>query len=118
MLYRPDPNVGTTKCYIEPRSRCRLPYFTPREMRELYPDGNFMIVGEIGGLARPPDDGDVLMADGARRIPILPRGSIKKLFEWVVGYIPVSQSTYLAAVGSMLPAFLRRWNTNHANQPS
>lgn len=116
MLYRPDPNISTTKCYIEPRSRCRLPYYTAREMREMYTEGDFMIVGEIGGLSRPPDDGDVLMADGARRIPILPRGSIKKPFEWVVGYIPVSRDTYLAAVGSVMPVFLRRWKINHIDK--
>lgn len=116
MLYRPDPNIRTIKWYMEPRSRCRLPYFTPREMQELYNDGDFMIVGEIGGLARPQEDGDVLMADGARRIPILPRGSIKKPFEWVVGYIPVSRDTYLAVVGSVMPVFLRRWKINQIDK--
>lgn len=117
MLYRPDPNIRTKKCYIEPRTRCRLPCFTPREMGERYTEGNFTIIGEIGGLARSPDNGDTLMADGEKQIPILPRGSIKRPYEWVAGYVPVSRHTYLAAVGGVLPAFLWRWAAHPPDKP-
>ena len=102
MLYRIERNVDCAKLYREPRSRSKLPYRTAKEMRELYPDGGFNIIGEIGGFACAPDRGDFLIEDNGNKIPIHPRGSLIPPFEWVAGYIPVGKSSYLAVIRSLL----------------
>ncbi len=107
MIYQPDSTIRARRCYIEPNSHSKFPYLTVKEMRALFPDSNFIIVGEIGGLSRPPNYTDVLFADGVKRLSVLPRGSLKQPFEWIAGYIPVQGNTYLSLVKSMLPAFLR-----------
>jgi len=76
--------------------------------RERYPDERFVIIGEIGGIARPPNGIDLLIAETGKVIPILPRGSLKKPLEWVAGYVGVDKDTYIAAVKSLIPSFLRR----------
>lgn len=108
MLYRLYPQGNRTRLYVEPHSRSRLPYRTVKEMRQQFPDGNFVIVGEIGSFTRPPTDGDRLLTGDGKTLPILPRGSLKKPFEWISGYIAVDKNTYIAAIGSLFPAFLRR----------
>lgn len=108
MLFRMVPQTNTLKLYREPHSGSKLPCRTIKEMRELYPDGNFTIIGEIGGFARPPNDGDRLLIGGGKSIPIQPRGSLRKPFEWVAGYVAVDENTYLAAVRSLLVVFSQR----------
>ncbi|MBW7571958.1 hypothetical protein [Caproiciproducens faecalis] len=107
MLYRIDPWVESAKLYTEPRSGSKLPYRTVKEMRKLYPDGNFTVIGEIGGGARPPDNGDRLLSGDGKSLTILPRGSLKKPFEWIAGYVAVNKNTYIAAVRSLIPKFSR-----------
>lgn len=107
MLYRLYPQTCSAKFYTEPRSRSRLPYRTAKEMRELYPDNNFAVIGEIGGFARPPNDRDRLLTEDGTILPILPRGSLKRPFEWVSGYIEVGENTYLAAIRGVIPTFPR-----------
>lgn len=85
MLYRLDPQANSAKLYTEPRSGSRLLYRTVKEMRKRYPDGDFAIVGEIGGFARPPNDGDELLTDDGGQIPVSPRGSRIRPFERVGG---------------------------------
>ncbi len=108
MLYRIDPEAEKTRIYTEPYSLCRLPYHTAKEMRERYPDGNFVIIGEIGVFARSATAGDRLVTDEEKTIPILPRGSFERPFEWIAGYIPVEKNTYIAAVKSLIPSCLWR----------
>lgn len=108
MIYRIYPQTDSAKFYTEPRSRSRLPYRTVKEMRARYPDGSFIIIGEIGGIARPPNNGERLLTGDGKTLPILPRGSLKKPFEWITGYIAVDKNTYIAAIGSLIPSFLRR----------
>jgi hypothetical protein len=107
MIYRVDLTIKIKKCYIEPRSGSKIPYLTAKEMRLLYPDENFSIVGELGGLVKPPSDGDELLTATGRRIPILPRGSHQKPFEWVAGYIPMEGRLYAAAIRNLIPSFLQ-----------
>lgn len=107
MLYRIDPHVGSAKYCRGLHNGSKLPYRTVKEMRELYPDGNFAVVGEVGGFARPPNDRDRLLTGDGNVLPILPRGSLKRPFEWVDGYVAVGKNTYLAAVRSLIPKFLR-----------
>ncbi|MBR0600275.1 hypothetical protein [Sinanaerobacter chloroacetimidivorans] len=105
MLYRIDPQMDSLKFYREPNSGSKLPYRTVKEMREFYPDGNFVIIGEIGCVAQPPNDGDCLLLESGEQIPILPRGSLRKPFEWIAGYVAVGENTYLAALGSAWKIF-------------
>ncbi|HEX3039047.1 MAG TPA: hypothetical protein VHP54_01965 [Caproiciproducens sp.] len=107
MLYRIYSQAGGTRIFTEPRSRSRLPYCTAKEMRTRYPDGNFIIIGEIGGFVRPSTEGDRLLTGEEKTLPILPRGSLKKPFEWITGYIAVGEHTYIAAIGNLISAFLR-----------
>ena len=107
MLYQTYLQTNQTRIFTEKYSRSKIPYLTAKKMRELYPDGDFVIVGEVGGFARLPTDGDRLLTEDGQAVPILPRGSLIKPFEWIVGYIAVGKNTYVAAVRSMFPAFLR-----------
>ena len=77
-------------------------------MRERYPDGAFTVIGEIGGRSPPHEHGDTLLTDDGKSIPVLPRGSLRGPFEWVAGYIPVGENTYVAAVKSLVPVFFYR----------
>ena len=113
MLYRIDPEAEKTRTYTEPYSLCRLPYHTAKEMRERYPDGNFVIIGEIGAFARSATAGDRLVIDEGKTIPILPRGSFARPFEWIAGYIPVERSTYIAAIKSLIPSFILQRRRYH-----
>lgn len=108
MLYRFYPQKDFAKACSRPHSGSKLPYRTVKEMRELYPDGSFAVIGEIGSIARFPFSGDLLITKSGNAIPILPRGSLKRPFEWVTGYIAVGQHTYIATIGSLIPTFLRR----------
>jgi len=108
MLYRIYQQMDSAKFYTEPHSRSSLPYRTEKEMRIRYPDGNFSVIGEIGNLAQFQTVGDALLSDNGMQIPILPRGTLKKPFEWVAGYVAVEKNTYLAAINSLIPLFLRR----------
>lgn len=107
MICRLTPQADSSKYYRDPNSGSKLPYRTIKEMRELYPDGNFAVLGEIGGVSRFPYMGDLLITEIGKAIPILPRGSLKKPFEWIAGYIAVEKKTYIAAVRSLIPSFLR-----------
>lgn len=91
MLYRIYPQTSVLKFYREPHSKTKLPYRTEKEMKKLYPDGNFTIIGEIGGIAKPTKDSDYLSVDDDKIITILPRGSLIKPFEWIAGYVEVEK---------------------------
>ncbi len=106
MIYQLNPQPNTTNIYTTPFNSSRIPCLTTKEIRAFYPHGNFVIVGEIGSLARPPDGRDTLLAGGSE-IPILPRGSLIWPFEWIAGYVPIGENTYVAVVGSPFLSFLR-----------
>lgn len=100
MLYRCYPQAVSERLCRRPCIGSNLPYHTVKEMRKLYPDSSFAVIGEIGGIARFPCSGDRLITEAGNAIPIFPRGSLKKPFEWISGYI--------AVIGGLLPSFLRR----------
>lgn len=56
---------------------------------KLHSGKSFVVIREIGSLARVPDDGDRLWVGCGKSIPILPGGSLKRPFEWVIGYTAV-----------------------------
>jgi len=108
MLYWLCPQAEEIRLFMEPHSRSRVPYRTAKEMRILYSNGNFVIIVEIGSFARPPTDGDKLLTGDGQAIPVLPRGSLKRPFEWFAGYVAVDKNTYLAVIGNPLSSLLRR----------
>lgn len=109
MLFRCYPQTDSAKSCRNPCIEGNLPYLTVKEMRKLYPDGgNFAVIGEIGGLPWFPGSGDLLITEAGNSIPIFPKGSLKKPFEWVRGYVAVGKHTYIAVIGGLLPSFLRR----------
>jgi len=105
MLYRIYPQTRAQKFYRESLSGIKLPYYTVLEMKKLYPDDNFTVIGEIGGIAKPHNDAACLLVADGKLIPILPRGSLVKPFEWVVGYVEVEKDIYLAAIRSLIAMF-------------
>lgn len=109
MLYRADHTVNTAGHYVEPFTRSRLPCRSAREMQALYPNGDYLIVGEIGVVTLMAADGDLLLAGDGTEVPICPRGSLTRPFEWVSGYIPMGGDVYAAATASIFPIVFRRW---------
>lgn len=106
MIYRPAPGADPARTYREPKSKIRLPCLSRRDMRARYPGGGFAVIGEIGSRAAGGAALDTLAVSGGRGLPILPRGSLLRPFEWVAGYVPVAENAYVAAVRGILPAFL------------
>lgn len=115
MLYQLYKQTGDARILIEVRSRSRLSYCTAKEMRLQYPDGDFVIIGEIGGISRPPANGDWLITEGGKALPILPRGSSKEPLEWVAGYIAVEKDTYIAVIRSLFHFFSCPFGTIRLN---
>lgn len=74
----------------------------------LLPGGQFHLIGKISSAARPPKEGDHLLIANGKSIAILPRGSMKKPFEWVAGYVAEGKNTYIAAIRSLIAVFFQR----------
>lgn len=108
MRYQIEHQDGPVKQFREPRSGSLIPYHTAKNMRERDPNGTFHVIGEVGCFARPPDKGDVLIAGDGKEIPVHPRGSLIRPFEWVAGYIPVGKNSYIAAIRNPLCWLMRK----------
>jgi len=87
----------------ERHSNSLITYYSKCKMVELYPEGGYEVIGEIGNYAKGNSNLDEILTDSGKSIPIFPRGSLKKPFEWVAGYAAVSENTYVAVVRSMIP---------------
>lgn len=111
MIYRIDPKTGLTGTFVEPRSKCVIRYFSNKEMSKLYRDKNFNVIGEIGGFARVPVQGDILLMENGVNLSIHPRGSRIRPFEWVIGYAAVENDCYLAVIRSMLCSLIHHKGT-------
>ncbi|NLX63504.1 MAG: hypothetical protein GX022_01810 [Clostridiaceae bacterium] len=57
-------------------------------------------------MARAPTDGDRHCTAEGNVVPILPRGSLIKPFEQVVGYTAVQSNHYVAVVGGLFHLFM------------
>jgi len=88
---------------MERHSLTQIAYASKRKMDELYPDGGYEVIGEIGNFAKKYASQDVIVTDTGKSIGIFPRGSLKKPFEWVTGYAAVEKNTYVAVVRSLIP---------------
>jgi phospholipase/carboxylesterase len=91
---------------MEKNSRCKIPYLPVKRMREMYPDGSFVVIGEIGNIARTLPGQDTLLISNGAEVSIFPRGCMRRPFEWIVGYVAVEENTYIAVVQNLLSIFL------------
>ena len=90
----------------EQHSNCLIAYYSKRKMKELYPEGDYEVIGEIGNYTKRYSEQDEILTDANKSIPIFPRGSLKKPFEWIAGYAAVDENTYVAVVKSIIPRLL------------
>lgn len=107
MYHQISVKTESLRFYTEVRSQSKIPYITTGQMKKRYPDEGFVIIGEIGSLARAPTDGDRLYLEDGKTIPIYPRGSLKRPFEWVAGYAAVDESSYVAVIGGFFQLFMK-----------
>ena len=89
ITYRFYAKGNDTLMMTDWRSRIPIVYFSKQKMEELYPDGGYVVIGEIGNYAKTYAEQDVILTDMGKSIPIFPRGTLKKPIEWVVGYAVV-----------------------------
>jgi len=103
LIYQFYPKSNETLRMTERHSRSRIAYSSKQKMQELYPDGGYEVIGEIGNFAKKYVGQGVIVTDTGKSIPIFPRGSLKKPFEWVAGNAAVDEFTYVAVIKSMIP---------------
>ena len=106
MIYQTYPMSIETLHMKERHSCSQIAYVSKQKMYELYPNGNYEVIGEIGNFAKKYTSHDVIVTDTGKSICIFPRGSLKKPFEWVAGYSAVEENTYVAVVKSVIPKLL------------
>lgn len=102
MPYQIAPQQGQTKRYMEPRRKCEIWYFSKKQLSARCSEQTFHVIGEIGGCARAPNQGDVLTTENGAQLPILPRGSLRWPLERIIGYALLTNGSYLAVVWSPL----------------
>lgn len=69
----------------------------------------YEIIGEIGNFTKNHSSQDIILADTGRMIPIFPRGSYSKPFEWIVGYAAVGENIYVAVIKCMIPLLIWKY---------
>ena len=87
-------------------SNSSIEYYSKNEMHEIYPEGNFEVIGEIGNFSIKYAGQEVIISDTGTEIPIFPRGSLRKPFERVVGYAPVGENIYVSVVKNVIPRWI------------
>jgi len=92
-----------TRYTTEQHTNSMVTYYSKHKMEELYPNGSYEVIGEIGNFAKRYAEQDEIRTDANKRIPIFSRGSSKKPFEWVAGYAAVAENTYVAVIKSIIP---------------
>jgi len=60
-------------------------------------------------MSRIPENTDKLCLGEGKFLPILPRGSLIRPFEWVIGYIEVQKDHYVAVIGGFFHLFTAIW---------
>jgi len=85
-----------------------IKYYTKDEIYKMYPEGNFEVIGEIGNFSRKYVGQDMIVTDKGTKIPIFPRGSLKKTFEWEASYVPIGENIYVSVVKSIIPRCIFR----------
>lgn len=92
-----------TLSMLEPNSSTLITYYSKCKMKKLYPGNEYEVIGEIGNFTKKYSNQDEILAETGKRIPVFPRGSLKRPFEWITGYAAVGENTYLAVVKSIIP---------------
>lgn len=111
MVYYLYPQTNQTRLFTEKWSKSKIPYLNAKQMREMYPGSDFVIIGEVRNFTHPIGSYDVLRTNTGKEVPIFPRGSYKKPFEWIAGYAQVGENKYIAVVRSIIPYCLK-WRRN------
>ena len=106
MMWGFYPKANCTLHTRERHSSSQIVYYSKQKMDELYPDGGYEVIGEIGSFTKRYSSQDVILTDTGKSIPIFSRGSLKKPFEWIIGYTAVGENTYVAVVKSVIPPFI------------
>lgn len=88
---------------FEPNSSTIITYYSKSKMKKLYPKDEYEVVGEIGNFTKKYPNQDQILTDTEKSIPVFPRGSMKRPFEWIAGYAAVGKNTYVAVVKSIIP---------------
>ncbi|MDF2611164.1 MAG: hypothetical protein K0R92_2638 [Lachnospiraceae bacterium] len=91
---------------LEPNSVTIITYYSKHQMKRIYRNEEYEVIGEIGNIAKTYPNQDTILTETGNSIPVFPRGSLKRPFEWVTGYAAIGESTYVAVVKSILPHFL------------
>jgi hypothetical protein len=97
--------LSTTECH----SCTRIAYYSKQKMGELYPDDRYEVIGEIGNFIKRYSGLDEILTNTGKSIPIFPRGSFKKPFEWVAGYAAVGENSYVAVIKSVIPQLFSQY---------
>jgi len=92
---------------MERHSMSKIPYLNAKKMREMFPCGDFVIIGEVGNFKQAISCNDVIITSTGKEVSVFPRGSHKKPFEWIDGYVQVGENTYVAVVRSVIPHCLK-----------
>ncbi|MEI7883839.1 MAG: hypothetical protein WCI30_00640 [Clostridia bacterium] len=107
MEYRFYSAAKNTNYITERHSKSGIAYASIEQFQELFPRGGYEIIGDIGNFQKKVFAQDFILTDTGNRIPIFPRGSIRKPFEWIVGYAAVGEKTFVAVVKSIIPSFFK-----------
>jgi len=108
MRYALDCRLDLERVFWIRKYRTRIPCLSAREIRRRHPDGDYVIVGEIGGWLDQVHASDLLVLEEKVEIPVLPQGSHCRPYEWVAGYVPVGKRVYIALFRSVSPGLLCR----------
>lgn len=103
MTFHFVPCGSGTLSMLEPNSSTIITYYSKCKMKKLYPKNEYEVIGEIGNFTKKYPNQDEILAETGKRILLFPRGSLKRPFEWVTGYAPVGENTYVAVVKSIIP---------------
>ena len=95
-----------TQFTLEGHSNTIIIYYTKRKMNELYPNRDYEVIGEIGNCSKIYPNQDEILTEEGKHIPVYPRGSINRPFEWIIGYAAVGEKTYVAVVKGIIPQAL------------
>lgn len=106
MIYRFYGQCNNMRLMKERHSRSVIHYYSKETMIEMYPNGDYKIIGEINNGIRKYTEQDMVVSDTGKHIPIFPRGSSRNPLEWTAGYARIGENIYVAVIKSVIPFLL------------
>lgn len=103
MTYKFLTDCNDAHYITEKHSHRPIAYYPKQKMSELYQNGGYEVIGEIGNSIERYLGIDEILLETGESIPIFPRGSVKKPFEWVIGYSAVGENSYVAVIKNIIP---------------